>query len=352
MATFLQRTRGASFWVVACALVAVGLFAQPAAAADKPVRHFPFSYLGNADRHAKAPGAIGSRVLGGAVATPKTWPWQVALIQSGKKSVYDGQFCGGSMITTQWVLTAAHCVYDETDDGDSFLLKPADIKVLAGTNLLEDGTGDLVEVVEVHPHPGYDAVAIDNDLALLKLARIPRIDPLTPVKLPTKGAEDQLAAAGTQATVIGWGRLENGDFPKDLRQVRIRILDRRECNQAIVEAREDKASDLFQRVIDTLDLNDDVSDKVWKMMTGAIKPPLTDNMICSGSYAGGKGSCNGDSGGPLMVALADGSFLQVGIVSWGFTGTEKDSCDVEAEFSAFTRVANYSDWLTATIEGK
>ncbi|MFO1185495.1 MAG: serine protease [Bauldia sp.] len=340
----IGRTLAAIAGATALAAIAA---APTAVAADKPLH--PRSYLAGLDR-TKPSDLLASRVMGGNVAYPKAWPWQVALIDADKKSPFDGQFCGGSLVTTQWVMTAAHCVYDEDEDGDTVLLKPGAIKVLAGTNLLEDGTGDLIDVVEVIPHPDYDDEEIDNDVALLKLARIPRINPLTPIRIPTRNTEAQVAPPGTQATVVGWGRMEDGEFPTDLREVGIRIRDRGECNQAVFEKRQDRASDAFQDVLDTLQVSEEVGDKIWKMLTEASKPPLTGNMICSGSLAGGKGSCSGDSGGPLMVALADGTFLQVGIVSWGFSGTEKKSCDVDSTFSAYTRVANYADWLKATIE--
>lgn len=334
---------------LAAALCAFALAASPAGAADKAHGLHPFSYLPGLDR-TKPDETSASRVMGGNIAFPKAWPWQVALVEAGKNSLYDAQFCGGTLVTTQWVMTAAHCVYDEDEDGDLILLKPAAMKVLAGTNLLEDGTGDLIDVVEVIPHPDYDDIEIDNDVALLRLARIPRVEPLTPVRIPTRSTETQVAGAGSQAFVTGWGRMENGEFPSDLREAQIRIRDRGECNQAVFEARQDKAADAFQDVLDTLQVSEEVGDRIWKMLTASSKPPLTDNMICSGTYGGGKGSCSGDSGGPLMVALADGSYLQVGIVSWGFSGTEKKSCDVDSTFSAYTRVANYADWLKSTIE--
>ena len=46
------------------------------------------------------------RVIGGAVAEPHTWPWSVALLKFGT------YFCGGSLIDNQWVLTAAHCLFN------------------------------------------------------------------------------------------------------------------------------------------------------------------------------------------------------------------------------------------------
>ena len=80
-----------------------------------------------------------------------------------------------------------------------------------------------------------------------------------------------------------------------------------------------------------------------------VQGDITDNMICSGVGEGGKGSCSGDSGGPLMVRIEDGTYLQVGIVSWGYTANNAAGCSLEAEFSAFTRVARYQDWIRDTV---
>jgi len=66
--------------------------------------------------------------------------------------------------------------------------------------------------------------------------------------------------------------------------------------------------------------------------------------------AGGKTSCQGDSGGPLVVPLNDGSYIQAGIVSWGLSSGNGKTCAEDAIFSAYTRTANYVDWLNQTIQ--
>jgi secreted trypsin-like serine protease len=332
------------------ALFTTLVFTAPAAAADQD---FPFSYIPDAKLAAAAQeSGVRFRVLGGEVAADHAWPWQVALVRANDANVYEGQYCGGSLITRQWVLTAAHCVYQKAEDGTQVLVAPETIRVLAGTNILQVGTGELLGVAHVYAHPDYDAAAIDNDIALIELARPPEIPSVATVKLPTADIEAQLAAAGTGAIVTGWGRMQDGKFPVDLRQVAISILPRDDCNAAVVEARTTEARETFARIKDTLGVSDDKADEAWQLMLQSIHGPLTDNMVCSGSYAGGEGSCNGDSGGPLVVALPDNSYVQVGIVSWGFTSdTDAESCSVDARFSAYTRVARYEDWIRATITG-
>lgn len=298
-------------------------FVLAASGASAQESAFPIGYLPAAKEAAADIPADPSRILNGDVAAEGAWPWQVGLIIRGAPSVFDGQFCGGSLIAGTWVLTAAHCVYDEAD----FELTPVpaeDIQILVGTNYLEEDDAELIDAVAIYAHSGYDPFAIDNDIALVRLAHPPTDPDTGAIRLPSLAAEEGLAGAGTPAIVIGWGRLQDGRFPIDLRQVQIGLYDRAECNQ---------------------------------MVSGPEKPgvvvqgDITDNMICSGVTEGGRGSCNGDSGGPLMVALDDGSYVQVGIVSWGYTADNAAGCSLEAEFSAYTRVARYQDWIMDTIAG-
>jgi secreted trypsin-like serine protease len=78
--------------------------------------------------------------------------------------------------------------------------------------------------------------------------------------------------------------------------------------------------------------------------------PLSENMICSGTFEGGKTSCNGDSGGPLVVPVESGGYIQAGIVSWGLSATSGQGCEETALFSAYTNVSKFVPWLNQTIE--
>ena len=65
---------------------------------------------------------------------------------------------------------------------------------------------------------------------------------------------------------------------------------------------------------------------------------ITSNMFCAGEPAGGKDSCQGDSGG-FIGAAKDGGFVQLGVVSWGI------GCARPELFGVYTRVGNYGDWV-------
>lgn len=306
--------------LVATALIAIT--GATTSAQDERTPEFPFAFMPDAKAAAAGTPEDPTRILNGDVAAEGAWPWQVGLISVGAPSIFDGQFCGGSLIASTWVLTAAHCVVDEAPDLSLTRVPPDQIQILAGTNYLEDGDGELIAVEAVFTHPDYDPLAIDNDIALIQLAAPPSDPDTATIRLPSVSAEPRIAAAGTQAIVIGWGRLQDGRFPIDLRQVQLSLFDRQECNS---------------------------------LVSGPPKPgvvvqgDITENMICSGVSEGGRGSCNGDSGGPLMVAMPDGSYVQVGIVSWGYTADNAAGCSLEAEFSAFTRVARYQQWIIDTI---
>ena len=239
-------------------------------------------------------------IIGGREATPGAWPWQVALIYSMAENTFLGQFCGGTLIASDWVLTAAHCV-----DGVEGSL----VDVLVGAHRLSD-SGTRVPATQAYVHPGYDPYDLDNDLALLHLS-VPVTQ--TPISLyhPLSGSDEY---AYMRATVIGWGQ-SNLDFwagtpyPDALREVGLPLVTHEQC-----------AASYF----------------------GVI----TDNVICAGYEPLTKGACYGDSGGPLMIQKGDGEWQQIGIVSFG-----PYSC-VSAYgggYDVFTRVSRYTAWIEGCV---
>ncbi len=236
---------------------------------------------------------IQPQIVGGTTATPGAWPATARLRINGS------HLCGGSLLSTSWVMTAAHCVRGVSINSLSVVLGDHDRTVA-------EASEQIRSISRVEIHPNYRSSTYDNDIALLQLS--------SPVTLNSRVATIAMASSGDAAfyepgdnsTVVGWGTTsEGGALARYLQQVTVPIVSNATCNSAL-----------------------------------AYNGRVTANMICAGLAAGGKDSCQGDSGGPLMVSVS-GTWKVVGIVSWG-TG-----CARPNKYGVYTRVPNYTSWVSS-----
>jgi secreted trypsin-like serine protease len=285
------------------------------------------------------PGAEGEtpRVFGGRDAAPGAWPHQAALLQAGDLtgdpgSQYYAQFCGGSVIAPDLILTAAHCIADETGD----VMPAADVVVLLGANQLTEGTRHTV--ARIIKHPGYDPARLDNDIALLRLA--------APTDIPPVRLADATPEAGP-VWVTGWGMTEDESFPLVLQEVKVELQPQAACNTGIKAIYRADLADMLGFAAQRMGFSRAAIEAAVDVVAGGFADPLTANMLCAGVDQGKRDSCYGDSGGPLVSLEPDGP-VQHGIVSWGEGPRDGSAaCGHAGAYGVYARVAAYRDWIDA-----
>src|SRR5688572_27523241 len=243
-------------------------------------------------------GDVSGQIVGGAPASLGEWPWQVV--------VFPGPFlCGGSLVSPQWVVTAAHCVEGMT---------PPNVDVIAGVyNLASPTPGyQLRGVIQIISHPSYNPTTLDSDIALLKLDAAITLGGSGETKtgLISLASNSMGTLEGRNSWVTGWGALSTGGpGSNQLYEVQVPIITNTICNDP-----------------------------------NHLGGQITANMLCAGILnTGGKGFCQGDSGGPVVVQNG-AQWKLAGVVS--FTGS---ICGSPQTLSVSTRVSNYTTWINSNV---
>ncbi|XP_075161962.1 trypsin delta-like [Haematobia irritans] len=221
-----------------------------------------------------------TRIVGGVPIYIDRVPWQVAIYN------YSNFVCGGSIISEDWILTAAHCVVN----GGFFIIR-------AGSSFLNEGGGLYLTASLIVSHRLFSVSTIDYDIAMIRVNR--RFETNQQVQFITLAKNGKTTP--NKFYVSGWGSLiYQGALSNQIRGLTINLYDRQECI----------------RIYRNLGLN------------------VTKNMICAGGI--GEDTCHGDSGGPLVWRR-----IQYGIVSLGQLCSQPPSI--------FTNVRQMNGWITNVV---
>jgi len=237
-----------------------------------------------------------NHIVGGQdVAVPGTWPHQASLEFRSSGS----HTCGAVLISTRWLVSAAHCVGSASSS----------YQIVLGQHdrtSRNEGNPQIYAVSSITRHPQYSqdgSRGFPNDVSVLQLASEAELNTFTQtVDLAASNAGD---FAGSTCYITGWGRLYGfGPLPNVLQEAQIDVLTESACRS------------------------------YWGSR-------IVGYHICVGDLANArKGACNGDSGGPLVcMDESTGRYTLAGVTSWGRSG-----CSTSYP-SVYARISYFRDWI-------
>jgi secreted trypsin-like serine protease len=268
-------------------------------------------------------------IVNGTPAPDGKYPWQVRIYSSMEDKF---GFCGGSLIASQWVLTASHCLArGESHGGPNTAVDPADIVV--GYGSIDRTKTTKIPAAKIFVRPEYLSKGLDgkSDVALIKLTT-PITNP-TSVTLADPEMEKKFLTPGAKVTVTGWGAIWS-PFDKDVEA----LMPDLGPTQEMMDKWQFPLK-LHEVEIDSMD--NDTCNATFQSARLSVAP----SEICAMTKGTTKDSCQGDSGGPLVVAAdVPRGFLLVGVVSWG------TMCGNKVTPSVFARVSSFTDWINDTMK--
>ncbi|MER5409049.1 serine protease [Streptomyces sp. NPDC002769] len=234
-----------------------------------------------------APGAVAAPqpIVGGTTTTTTAYPFMMQITDASQN-----QFCGGTLVAANKVVTAAHCMVGETTSS---------VRVVGGRTYLNGTNGTVSKVSKIWINPGYTDATNGDDVAVLTLSTSMSYTPASYVASTNTG----VYAAGTTARIVGWGTTsENGGSSNQLRTATVPTVSDSSCRTSY-------GSDY-----------------------------VASDMVCAGYTNGGTDTCQGDSGGPLLI----GGVL-AGITSWG------NGCAEAGYPGVYTRLTTFSNLVKTQI---
>lgn len=268
---------------------------------------------------------LNDRIIGGTVPTLGELPF-MALVGYTQKRVPFTQFmCGGSIITSRYVLTAAHCINLDS----SFTLKTIRVGELNLTTEIDceklepeyevcaDKYVDL-DVEKTIPHPKFNTNSLKNDIALVKTKiAMTFTDYVQPICLPFEKKLQLKSLENERLEVSGWGKTSSSRVggSTSLLMAKVKSWNVFQCNNAVPPEVQ----------------------------------PIQNTQICANG-ANNEDACKGDSGGPLYNRTMDGTKLriyQIGIVSFGAT----KACGNKELPTVYTRIDGYLKWIVENVDG-
>ncbi|XP_049641681.1 enteropeptidase [Suncus etruscus] len=235
------------------------------------------------------------KIVGGNDAKEGAWPWLVALYYNNKL------LCGASLISSEWLVSAAHCLYGRN-------LKPTMWKAILGLHKSSNQTSPqvvtlLIDQIVINPH--YNKRTKDSDIAMMHLEyKVNYTDYIQPICLPDI---NNVFLPGINCSIAGWGMIVNqGPTASILQEANVPLLSNEKCKQQMPEY------------------------------------SITENMVCAGYEEGGTDSCKGDSGGPLMCQENNRWFL-AGVTSFGY------QCGLPNRPGVYVRVSRFTEWIQSFL---
>jgi len=256
-----------------------------------------------------------SAIIDGTSASVSSYPFIAFLADQSEE-----QFCGASLISETWILTAAHCFLNSDNNAVDIETGANSVVVLNSDTSSPFADNAIVgQINQIIVHPNYDpnpdtSENKDNfDIALVELTAAVSIQPVA-----LMSANAQPFAAGTEAIIMGWGTTAISEEGESINP-----------SSSLLQA--------SQKIVGSADCS--------SVYGGGI----TEFMLCAGAVevGGTTDTCQGDSGGPLVVSTAAG-FVQIGVVSFGGTETGPSCGDPDAP-GVYSNVAALADFIFSNV---